>query len=460
MLSERVLSKVVEEVAKRRLVLDPTTPDTPYPLPKPGQKYMLYVHVPFCQVLCPYCSFNRYHFNEDLARPFFRNMRAEMRMLKDRYGYDIESLYVGGGTPTIMLDELCETIDQARDLWDIKEVSSETNPNHLGDEYIDALHDRVQRLSVGVQSFDDGLLKQMDRYHKYGSGQETFERIQHAAPHFNSMNVDMIFNFPQQTPDILISDLEHIALCGCQQVTFSPLYVSNSTFSKMSKALGKMDYGREYDYYLTLDGFLTGGDHPLFERHSIWTFNRLDGTGHKTHKLGIEEYMIAYDEYPAIGSGAITHLDGHLYVNHFSLSDYNAAIEDGRMSIMGVTKLSKKDQMRYCFLVNLYKLRLDKRAFKDYFGCSVEQGLGIEMAFMRANGAFETDDENELTLTPMGRYLTLVMYRKFLSGMNNLRDQARATVAGPERMLLFEDTACEYEAQMVQEALEAKLGKD
>ena len=104
--------------------------------------------MPFCQVLCPYCSFNRYHFNEDLAKPFFVNLRREMRMLKDVYGYDIESLYIGGGTPTIMLDELCETIDLARDLWDIKEVSSETNPNHIVDSYIEKLEGRVQRLAV------------------------------------------------------------------------------------------------------------------------------------------------------------------------------------------------------------------------------------------------------------------------------------------------------------------------
>ena len=451
MLRERILSKTVETIAKRRLVLAPAD-DLAYPEPTPGQKYMLYVHVPFCQVLCPYCSFNRYHFNEDLARPFFKNLRTEMRMLKERYGYDIESVYVGGGTPTIMLDELCETLDLARDLWDIKEVSSETNPNHIVDEYIEKLEGRVQRLSVGVQSFNDDLLKQMDRYQKYGGGELTFERIKNAAPHFNSLNVDMIFNFPSQTKEILLDDLQRIADCGCQQVTFSPLYVSNSTMKKIASALGKMDYNREYDYYLTLDDFLVGGERPKFARHSIWTFNRLDAEGHKTHKLGIEEYMIAYDEYPAIGSGAITHLNGHLFVNHFSLRDYNRAIESGKMSIMGASKLSKKDQMRYCFLVNLYKLRLDKKFFKNYFGCSVEQGLRVEMAYMRACGAFEVDDENELTLTPMGRYLVLVMYRKFLSGMNNLRDQARAEVDGPERMLLFEDTACEYEAAMAEEA--------
>ncbi len=70
--------------------------------------------VPFCERLCPYCSFNRFPFKEERAKPYFANMRKEMMMLKD-LGYDFESVYIGGGTPTIMIDELCETIDMARE---------------------------------------------------------------------------------------------------------------------------------------------------------------------------------------------------------------------------------------------------------------------------------------------------------------------------------------------------------
>ena len=79
------------------------------------------------------------------------------------------------------------------------------------------------------------------------------------------------------------------------------------------------------------------------------------------------------------------------------------------------------------------------RALAEEFGVSVDAGLPYEMAFMRLNGAFATDNAEELTLTEKGRYLTLVMYRQFLSGMNNLRDQARAQLTGLEHELLFGD---------------------
>lgn len=433
MLSERILTKIVKTVTKSQLKLNPTT-DTMMPPAKPNQKYMLYLHVPFCERLCPYCSFNRYPFREEIATPYFTNMRKEMLMLKD-LGYDFESIYVGGGTPTVMIDELCETLDLARDNFNIKEVASETNPNHLAQPYLNKLKGRVQRLSVGVQSFDDDLLKQMDRYEKYGSGEEILERIAEAEPYFDSLNVDMIFNFPSQTEKTLMDDLEKIVKCGTRQTTFSPLYVSSATTRKMESTLGKMDYDREHRFYRILDGVLADGNEPFFNRTTLWTFTR--DTPDIQQPEHIDEYQVSYEEYPAIGSGSITHLDGCLYVNNFSIGEYNAAIEAGHMSIMGKTELSKRDLMRYRFLLDLYKLRLDRGRFERDFGCSIEVGLPIEMAFMRMNRAFEIDDDEELTLTPFGRYLTLVIYRQFLSGMNNLRDQARDALSGSERTLLF-----------------------
>ncbi len=440
MISERMLTNIVKNIAKSHLVIKPTEENF-FPAPREGQKYMLYLHVPFCEVLCPYCSFNRYKCREDIARHYFENMRKEMLMLID-LGYDFESLYFGGGTPTILLDELCKTIDLGREKFSVKEVAVETNPNHLTQPWLNELKGRVQRMSVGVQSFDNGLLKQMDRYNKYGSGEEIFERIGEANNYFDSLNVDMIFNFPSQTEEILARDVELIKQCGCRQTTFSPLYVSSCTTKKMAEKLGKMDYNREFDMYKLLDDGLTGGDTPAFRRETVWTFNRLNESGAEDVELPVEELQTSYDEYPGVGSGSISHLNGHLYVNTFSLQEYNDAIESGHMSIMGRMNLSERDHMRYCFLLGLYTLRFDKKKFRDLFGGkSIESALPVEMAFMRANHAFEVDNDECLIPSEKGRYLTLVMYRQFLSGMNNLRDQARKALDGPERELAFEDGA-------------------
>lgn len=430
--------------SREYLKLDPCEQST-MPAPKPDQAYMLYMHVPFCERLCPYCSFNRFPFDKDRAKPYFENMRKEMLMLKD-LGYDFESVYIGGGTPTIMIDELCETIDLARDTFHIKEVSSETNPNHLTFPYLEKLKGRVQRLSVGVQSFDDGLLKQMDRYDKYGSGDEIMERIAFATPYFISMNADMIFNFPAQTEDILISDIERVIASGASQTTFYPLMASPSVQRSMAKTVGRVDYRREEEFYRIICELLV--DTGAFEFGSAWTFNRVRpalGTSELTDEVFragdqapmIDEYVVDYEEYPAIGSGGLTYLDGNLFVNTFSVTDYNQAIEAGRMSLMGCTKFSLHDRMRYRFMMQLFGLRLDKRAFERDFGMSVERGLPLEMAFMRMAGAFATDNDEELTLTDKGRYLTVVIMRQFFIGVNNVRDQAREALTGEERELIF-----------------------
>lgn len=488
MLSERLLTKIVRECTKQYLKLEPAT-EARVPAPVPGQSYMLYMHVPFCERLCPYCSFNRFPFSEDRARPYFRNLRTEMRMLKD-LGYDFESLYIGGGTPTIMLDELCQTIDEARELFSIREVSSETNPNHLVPEYLEALQGRIQRLSVGVQSFDNGLLKQMDRYDKYGSAEEIFERIKVAAPYFTSLNVDMIFNFPAQTEEMLRHDLEMVLASGAGQTTFYPLMASPSVERSLAATVGKVDFAREQRFYEIISETLAGGENPAYTFGSAWTFNRIvptagasegDAAGQAVlanapetdpsragepehrdaqerpdlgvHKLVraaghdegpmIDEYVVDYEEYPAIGSGGITYLGSSLYVNTFSLKEYNDAIESGRMSLSGKATFSLRDRMRYRFMMQLFGLRLDKRQFQRDFGCTVEQGLPLEMDFMKFAGAVATNDENELTLTAKGRYLMVVMMRQFFIGVNNLRDQARQALPGDERELLFGDgSAC------------------
>ncbi len=421
LLSQYLLTPYLQQMTHRYLRLEPDRSGT-LPAPVEGHNYTLYVHVPFCESLCPYCSFNRFLFNDSRAHQYFHQLRTEMRMAH-KLGYAFTSMYIGGGTPTILIDELAETIDLARQLFPIREVSCETNPNHLIPEIIGKLEGRVQRLSVGVQSFDNELLQQMGRFAKFGSGTEIAEKIRLAAPHFLSLNVDMIYNFPNQTEEILRADVRQVIATGAQQTTFYPLMTSPSVAKSLKRTVGQVDYGREARYYEIVMEELGAEFKPL----SAWTFLRGNAGM-------IDEYIVEDEEYVGIGSGAFSYLGGTLYVNTFSLKEYAQAINQGRMSVSAYQHYGRREQMRYRFMMELFSLRFDRQRFKRSFGRAPERGLWLEMLFMFLIGAFARFTQSAIWLTPRGKYLAVVMMREFFSGVNNVRDQARSALTPEEQL--------------------------
>ena len=429
MIAERVLTRRLRGLRSQQLRLDPHRPGE---LPPPARDggYLLYAHVPFCELLCPYCSFNRFPFREDAAQRYFRALREEMRMVAD-LGYRFSAMYVGGGTPTVIVDELVKTIELARELFDIGDVSTETNPNHLTDEVLGPLEGHVQRLSVGVQSLDDGLLKQMRRYDKYGSARQILTGLEAARGRLPTFNVDMIFNLPSLTDEILENDLELLIDHGAAQITYYPLMVSPAVERPLEKALGKVDYELEERQYRLISRRLQEHYRPT----SAWAFSLGE-------EALIDEYIIDHDEYVGIGSGSFSYLGGQIYANTFSLRSYADAIEQGRLSVDARMGLQRKDRLRYRLMMDLFGLRLDKAAFEEANGVSVARGLLPEYLFLKLAGAFSRDDAEALELSETGRYLLVVMMREFFIGVNGIRDLARANLPAGEQALFEDEPAC------------------
>jgi coproporphyrinogen III oxidase-like Fe-S oxidoreductase len=421
--SARILTEVINKITYKQLQLDPITPDFQYPSPKNEHKYVLYAHIPFCESLCPYCSFNRFIYNEGKVKSYFKSLRREMEMFAEM-GYDFVNLYIGGGTPTVDLEELVYTIDFAKKLFNIQEVSSETNPNHLTKEILYELKGRVDRLSVGVQSFDDKLLRQMSRYDKFGSGEEIFEIIKNAVGILPSLNVDMIYNLPDQTEDSLIKDLEYINNSGADQVTFYPLMSAPSVKKAMDRTLGKLDQSREQRYYQIISEKLS----DVYQPSSGWTFSRKDISM-------LDEYISQYEEYVGVGSGSFSYLDGKLLVNTFSLRQYDEFIQNNKLPVQKLRRFSKYDKKRYRFLMEMFDLSLNTDKFRKDFGVPISLGLFPEMLFMGLSGAFEKWENGRIHLNLDNRYLLVVMMREFFSNVNILRDQARLALSKEERLM-------------------------
>ncbi|MDD3845012.1 MAG: coproporphyrinogen III oxidase family protein [Syntrophorhabdaceae bacterium] len=393
------------------------SPGESYEVPRPSDAIprLLYLHVPFCEELCPYCSFNRVVFREEIARSYFRALRTEIGMYGD-LGYDFSAVYVGGGTPTVLIDELSETLKLTRDIFRIREVSVETNPNHLTENNLTLLRDMgVNRLSVGVQTFDDGILKAVERYHKYGSGEEITQRLRETMGLFDTLNVDMIFNYPTQTMGMLEHDLEVLVDLAVDQVTFYPLMVSTSTEKLIGRKLGRVDYNRGQNLYVKITEML----HDDYRPSTAWCFSRGD--------VMIDEYVVNYDEYAGLGSGSIGYLGGSVYSNTFDISAYIERLAKGELPIAARKDCGTRERLLYDFLMKLFGITLDLKELSKKHGVNASLYLLPEITFFRLAGAL-TRKGDTLSLTAKGQYYWVIMMREFFIAVNNFRDYCRALI--------------------------------
>ncbi len=414
MIIETSMTKVLRHLNKSYLTFDEYTLSK-LPHGHPEREYLLYVHIPFCEELCPYCSFNRYKFQADRAKRYFAALQREIKLYRE-YDFKCTGVYVGGGTPTVLPDELAETLQLIRESFPVREISVETNPNHLTDNIVTTLKQAgVNRLSVGVQSFDDTLLKAMERYHKYGSGAEIEARLKQYQGVFDTLNVDMIFNFPLQTLESLQRDLEIIKAMPADQVTFYPLMVSTVTEKVIRKTLGKVDYGQEKRYYQEIFKELATNYTP----GSAWCFSRQGAM--------IDEYIVDYDEYLGVGSGSFSYLNGKIMANTFSVEGYCDKLEHDQPAVAFCKDFSLLERMRYDFMIKLFGTKIDMAAIRRRYGNLFSEALWKELALFKGLKALKQEG-NQLSLTPKGYYYWVIMMREFFIGVNNFRDICREPV--------------------------------
>lgn len=409
-LTDRIMQYYID----RYLNCDPVVLDRP-PEPQPGHQYLLYAHIPFCKTLCSYCTFHRFLFKEHKAREYFVNLRKEMDYVK-ALGYDFTSMYIGGGTTTILEDELIRTIEHARTLFPgIKEVSCETDPLQIATPTFRNLKGLVDRMSIGVQSFNDDILKMTERYDKFGSGALIYERLQEALELFPTTNVDMIFGFRGQDLEMLQRDMDLLVELNPRQITTYPLMVTSQTRKSVKQTIAAK--GIELaDQYAVIKNTL--GTH--YRQLTSWTFGR-------THDEGFDEYVVDHDEYLGVGSGAFSFLGSSLYVNTFSLRRYNERIKEGKTGVERRRQFDKHAVLQYRLLLGLFSARLSRKYFREVHGVDLDKALFKEMLGLRIAGAIKDnpEDPDNLIVTDAGRFLGLVMMKAFYSGMDNVRAELR-----------------------------------
>ena len=373
-----------------------------------GDRVSLYIHIPFCRTLCPFCCFNRYLFREDLARSYFADLRSEVDMYAS-LGFKFNDFYFGGGTPTVLMDELSSFIAYLQSKFEVKRISLETTPRELTPETVALLQELgINRLSVGVQSFDNTLLKAMGR--TLFKGEDSIEKLKLAQGKFDTVNVDLMFNFPTQTPEQFHADVKLFKELGTDQATFYPLMPSPHKLDALTRKFHRVDTSRERQFYnIILSELIDAG----YKASTAWCFSRGD--------LMIDEYIIDYDDYIGVGAGSVSFLGGDFLVNSFSLDGYHRLISEGRLPIVRMRHLSATENYRYYMLTRFFGMGFNTMQFKLRFGADIHLKLWAELLFFKTAGIIKEQD-GLISVTRNGMYPVGAMMKEFFASLNTLRE--------------------------------------
>lgn len=336
----------------------------------------LYLHVPFCRSICPFCPYNKVLVREGLVDPYFGALRREL----DLYGaasLRFESLYVGGGTPSLCLEEVGSLVG----MLDVAhERAIEVMPNHVTPEAVSRLHELgFDYVSLGIQSFDARMLRHLGRLNTADDNRRALAATVDA---FSCVNADLIFDVAFVEPDVFLRDFEECCRAGVDQISTYPLMHFGYT------PLGKVPERPEAEHEL-LRCTCELADRLGYERRSVWTFNRVGGPLYAS---------IARERYLGCGAGAATFTGEDFYLNHFALAPYERALAAGRLPLARRAHLDPVRASLYYAFWQLYAPGIDPDRLRRLEGAWVVTPL---LQAMRRLGYLELRD-GRLHLTERG----------------------------------------------------------
>ena len=322
----------------------------------------LYIHIPFCVRKCKYCDFNSFKLNIDEKKKYLSALSKEMELYKEKIGQkEIDSIFVGGGTPSILNEEeikiLFDNINLNFKIKEDAEITMECNPGTLTLNKLKTMKKcGVNRLSIGLQAVQNHHLKYIGRIHTF----EEFEKNYHEAKKvgFDNINIDLMYALPNQTKEDWMESLEKV-------VNLNPTHIS--AYSLILEENTELFDMYERKEFKLLD---EDTDIEMYE----YTINYLKSHGYNQYEIsnyakkGFEcKHNILYwkcENYVGIGTSASGFLDEIRYNNLFEIDKYEELILNGKKPIEWEEKLSIKDKIEESIFLGL---RMNEGIkFKDF----------------------------------------------------------------------------------------------
>ncbi|MPM60418.1 hypothetical protein SDC9_107269 [bioreactor metagenome] len=347
----------------------------------------LYIHIPFCHSLCDFCPYCKVVYRENLAKAYVAALKKEIELVGacSLQRKKVTTLYFGGGSPALVVDEIGGIVETVSEYFEITEgIGLELHPADVTASNLRKLQEAgVTRISIGIQSFSDEYLEILGRGKL--DYQHMFEELQ-SVP-FETVSMDFIFALPGQTFEHVKRDIDIAFANGANHIAIYPFIEFTYTkrkFERMSEAR-KKKLLTEITEYCDQQGYV---------RDSIWTFS----------KPGIKKYSsMTRENFLGFGCSATTLLTNQFKINTFSIPDYMKRIENRLLPTALTLKFTTHQRMLYYLFWTAYTTNVDAFAFYRFFGRRLERCYGFELLLTRMLG-FAKKDGDRYIMTPKGAY--------------------------------------------------------
>ena len=366
-----------------------------------------YVHIPFCTQICYYCDFSKVFIKNQPVDAYLEHLIQETR------SYEIgklRTLYIGGGTPTALsaqqLAYLLTELPKVMDLSEVEEFTIEANPGDLDPDKIAVLKDsQVNRLSLGVQTFDNKMLKKIGRSHQE---QDIYDNIRHLKQAgFDNISIDLIYALPGQTMDQVKENVAKAIDLDIPHMSLYSLILENHTVFMNRMRRGKLPLPKEELEAEMFEYIIEELEKAGFEHYEISNFS----------KPGFESRhnLVYWDnaEYYGLGAGASGYVDGIRYKNHGPIRHYLEAVEAGKARITEEHLTLEEKMEEELFLGLRKKSGVSKARFEEKFGVSFDQRYGQVVASLTEQGLLVPDDK-QVRMTKRGLFLGDTVAEKFI----------------------------------------------
>ena len=366
-----------------------------------------YVHIPFCTQICYYCDFSKVFIKNQPVDAYLEHLIQETR------SYEIgklRTLYIGGGTPTALsaqqLAYLLTELPKVMDLSEVEEFTIEANPGDLDPDKIAVLKDsQVNRVSLGVQTFDNKMLKKIGRSHQE---QDIYDNIRHLKQAgFDNISIDLIYALPGQTMDQVKENVAKAIDLDIPHMSLYSLILENHTVFMNRMRRGKLPLPKEELEAEMFEYIIEELEKAGFEHYEISNFS----------KPGFESRhnLVYWDnaEYYGLGAGASGYVDGIRYKNHGPIRHYLEAVEEGKARITEEHLTLEEKMEEELFLGLRKKTGVSKARFEEKFGVSFDQRYGQVVASLTEQGLLVPDDK-QVRMTKRGLFLGDTVAEKFI----------------------------------------------